>query len=130
MPRLDSIARRTFPRDIAALRRAQPVIEYARPYSPDLTGWLTKFGQGAAAYDANGHYARIQPIFNAFHVEASPTGDVLAPIPPSQRLNGLEIHRSRRCPGAAVQPPPDGSAPWRDANGQLDCDPGDVPPGP
>ena len=35
-----------------------------------------------------------------------------------------------RCPGAASQPPPDGSAPFRDKGGNLDCDPTQVPPGP
>jgi phospholipid/cholesterol/gamma-HCH transport system substrate-binding protein len=36
----------------------------------------------------------------------------------------------RRCPGAASQPPPDGSAPFRDIDGTLDCDPSLVLPGP
>ena len=35
----------------------------------------------------------------------------------------------RRCPGAASQPPADGSAPFTDGGG-LDCDPSLTPPGP
>jgi phospholipid/cholesterol/gamma-HCH transport system substrate-binding protein len=44
--------------------------------------------------------------------------------------NGLNARNSLRCPGAAMQPPPDGSAPWRDSDGNLECDPTNVPPGP
>jgi len=129
-PKLQSIASTTFPRAIKTLQKAQPVVEYIRPYTPDFAGWLTKFGQGAANYDANGHFARIQPIFNAFSFGSTPGGDVLTAAPPSQRLGGLETRQSQRCPGGATQPPPDGSAPWRDSSGTLDCDPTTTPPGP
>jgi phospholipid/cholesterol/gamma-HCH transport system substrate-binding protein len=129
-PKLANIASTTFPRSIRALQRAQPVIEYARPYAPDLTGWLTKFAEGAAFYDANGHYARIQPLFNAFSLSDSPAGPVFTAQPFSQRLAGLETRQSQRCPGGATQYPPDGSAPFRDASGTLDCDPNAGLPGP
>jgi phospholipid/cholesterol/gamma-HCH transport system substrate-binding protein len=55
---------------------------------------------------------------------------VLTPIPPSQRFDGLQTNLLRRCPGAASQPNSDGSAPWRDVSGSLDCDPSQVLPGP
>ena len=44
----------------------QPVLEFYRPYTPDLVGWFRGFGQGASTYDANGHYARIAPVVNVF----------------------------------------------------------------
>ena len=69
--------------DHQALKKAQPVLEFVRPYTPDLVGWFRDFGQGAANYDANGHYARIQPIFNAFQFTDNPAGGTLTPIPPS-----------------------------------------------
>jgi phospholipid/cholesterol/gamma-HCH transport system substrate-binding protein len=130
-PKLDSLASRVFPRSVTALKKAQPVITYIRPYGPDLIGWITKFGQGAANYDANGHYARIQPIFNAFQETQVPgVGTALAPTSPLARLDGLQFGRQKRCPGGATQPAPDGSNPWRDTSGTLDCDPTTVPPGP
>ena len=129
-PQLDSIAKQTFPHDIAALQKAQPVITYIRPYSPDLTGWIEKFGHAAANYDANGHFARIQPIFNAFNYDDTPTGAVLQALPPDQRGSALVPRNTARCPGAATQPPPDGSAPWRDTSGTLNCNPTNYPPGP
>jgi phospholipid/cholesterol/gamma-HCH transport system substrate-binding protein len=47
-------------------------------------------------------------------------------------MDGVETGVVRRCPGAASQRPPDGSAPYTD-NGNLgpdDCDPSLVLPGP
>jgi phospholipid/cholesterol/gamma-HCH transport system substrate-binding protein len=129
MPKLAKIAKETFPHDIAALQKSMPVISYIRPYTPDLTGWITKFAEVASPYDANGHYARIQPIFNQFQFTDTPAGPTLTPLPDDTAgRNGLNARNSLRCPGAAMQPPPDGSAPWPDdAPG---CDPTNVPPGP
>jgi len=66
------------------------------------------------------------PIFGAFQYRAS--DDTLQPVPPSQRLAGLQSGFTRRCPGAASQPRPDGSNPYAPAG--FDCNPSDVPPGP
>jgi phospholipid/cholesterol/gamma-HCH transport system substrate-binding protein len=128
-PKLAQIATNTFPHDIAALQQSLPVISYIRPYSPDLTGWFTKFAESANPYDANGHYARIQPIFNQFQETDTPAGPVLTPLTGDQKgVNGLVPHKSLRCPGAATQRAPDGSNPWPDdAPG---CNPTFVPPGP
>ncbi len=129
MPALQRAATPAFRNGRQALVRAQPVLEFARPYAPDFIGWVRDFGEGSANYDANGHYARIQPIFNAFQFADNPAGGVLTPLPPSDRMNGVMTGAIRRCPGAATQAPPDGSAPFTDG-GDLDCDPRLVPPGP
>jgi phospholipid/cholesterol/gamma-HCH transport system substrate-binding protein len=132
MPSLQKVASPAFQQGRAALQRAQPVLEFIRPYTPDFVGWLRDFGQGAANYDANGHFARIQPIFNAFSFGDNPAGGILTPIPPSQRMDGLQTGVIKRCPGAASQRPADNSAPYTD-NGNLgpnDCDPSLVLPGP
>ncbi len=130
MPRLADLAQTTFPRAIQTMRRSQPVVDYVRPYTPDAAAWLTKFGQGANAYDANGHYARIQPIFNAFSFADNPLGGALTAATPAQRFDGFETRVGRRCPGGAVAPPPDGSAPYRGEDGDLDCDPTASAPAP
>jgi phospholipid/cholesterol/gamma-HCH transport system substrate-binding protein len=132
MPALQRVATPAFRQGRLALQRSQPVLEFIRPYTPDFVGWLRDFGQGAANYDANGHYARIQPIFNAFQLNPNPAGGVLTPVPPAQRMDGAETGVIKRCPGAASQRPPDNSAPYTD-NGNLgpdDCDPSLVLPGP
>jgi phospholipid/cholesterol/gamma-HCH transport system substrate-binding protein len=127
-PRLAALTDTVFPRAVTALQKTQPVLEYARPYTPDFAGWLTKFGESAAPYDANGHYARIQPIFNAFQFNNTPTGPVLTPNAGS-RLAGLQTGKNQRCPGGAMQPPPDGSAPYLETS-NFACDPSAAPPGP
>jgi phospholipid/cholesterol/gamma-HCH transport system substrate-binding protein len=130
LPALQRVATPAFDHGTEAVRDLQPVLEFLRPYAPELIGWVRDFGQAASNYDANGHYARIQPIFNAFNFNDNPAGGVLTPIPPSQRFDGLETNQLRRCPGAASQPNSDGSAPWHDVAGTLDCNPDQVPPGP
>ena len=127
-PRLTNLAKSDFPRTIKALQKGQPVVEFFRPYAPDFTGWLTKFGQGASPYDANGHYARIQPVFGAFTLTDTPGGAFLTAQPGSDRLNGFQAHKQQKCPGGATQPAPDGSNPYREP--QTTCDPTTTPPGP
>jgi phospholipid/cholesterol/gamma-HCH transport system substrate-binding protein len=129
-PKLEALTRGTFSRAVTTLQQAQPVVEYVRPYTPDLAGWFTRFGQDASNYDANGHYARIQPIFDAFQVTQTPAGPTLTPS--TNRLAGLQTGKSQRCAGGAIQPAPDGSNPFSgppdEAN--FDCDPSTTPPGP
>jgi phospholipid/cholesterol/gamma-HCH transport system substrate-binding protein len=129
-PALERAAKPSFAHSIEALQKATPVIKFIRPYTPDFVGWLRDFGEGNANYDANGHFARIAPIFNAYSFNDNATGGTLTPIPPSQRLAGLQSGVIRRCPGSASQAPADGSAPFPDSDGSLDCDRTLVPPGP
>jgi phospholipid/cholesterol/gamma-HCH transport system substrate-binding protein len=124
-PKLADLTDTVFPRSVTALQKTQTVLEYARPYTPDFAGWLTKFGTSAMTYDANGHYARIQPIFNAFQFTSTPTGPILSPRT-GTRLGGLETGQSERCPGGAMQPPPDGSAPYLETP-DFACDPNTAP---
>jgi phospholipid/cholesterol/gamma-HCH transport system substrate-binding protein len=106
-PRLAKLTSTAFPRAIRTLDRAQPVIDYGRAYTPDLAAWLTKFGTVAAAYDANGHYARIMPMFAPTNL----VNGTLVGNQPSQRLDNFVKPNLGRCPGGAMQPAPDGSAP-------------------
>jgi phospholipid/cholesterol/gamma-HCH transport system substrate-binding protein len=128
LPQLQQIGSKAFASSITAMRKGQPVIDFLRPYSPDLVGWFRDFGQSAANYDANGHYARVMPIFGAFQYQPNGSGGSLEPVPPSQRLAGLTSGFTRRCPGAASQPRPDGSNPF--ASNGFDCDSSDVLQGP
>jgi len=129
-PRLEAASRPAFADTITAIQASLPVVQFIRPYTADLVGWLRDFGQGAANYDANGHYARVQPVFNAYSFAPTPAGGVLSPIPPSQRLAAVRSGQSRPCPGAASQPPADRSAPFLDPGATLDCNPSAIPPGP
>jgi phospholipid/cholesterol/gamma-HCH transport system substrate-binding protein len=128
-PRLTKVATPTFQHTIAGLRQGTPVLQFIRPYAPDLIGWFRDFGQSTANYDANGHFARISPLIGAFQLTDTPGGgQVLNALPPSQRVVGLQTGKVRRCPGAATQAAADGSSPYVPAG--SDCDPSIVPPGP
>jgi phospholipid/cholesterol/gamma-HCH transport system substrate-binding protein len=125
-PNLESQTSQVFPRAIQAEKDAQPVIEFGRPYVPDLVGWFQAFGEGGPTYDANGHYARIQPLFNAFQSSETPGGPLLTFTGSSNRLAGVQTRANLRCPGGAMQPAPDGSAPYKETPA-TSCDPGASP---
>ena len=121
-PSLASVAHSAFPTLTRAMNRSQAQLDYLRDYTPDVVAALTNLGQDAANYDANGHYARTQPFFGAFGLNGA---NQLVSKSPALRYQGLHAVR-RRCPGGAIQPPPDGSAPQRVPG----CDPSTTPPGP
>ncbi|MGZ5313259.1 MAG: MlaD family protein [Solirubrobacterales bacterium] len=132
LPGLQSSAASAMQPAIDAMVAANPVLKFARPYMPDVLGLITKLGQITAYYDADGHYARIQPAaINLFHYNQGT--QFLEPIPASQQFNGLDFDIFKRCPGGASQASVDGSSPFLD-NGNLvspgDCNVNQVPPGP
>ncbi len=121
-PSLARVATAAFPRLIQSMNDTQNQVNYLREYTPDVVGALTNLGQVGAYYDANGHYARTQPYFNAFGVNGL---NQLTMKPASLRYEGLHVVKGR-CPGGAVQPTPDGSAPWVVPG----CVANSTPPGP
>jgi phospholipid/cholesterol/gamma-HCH transport system substrate-binding protein len=121
-PALARLAAAAFPRLIKEMNDSQPQLDYLREYAPDVVAALTNLGQIGAYYDANGHYARTQPFFSAFSIDSF---NQLQPKPPSARYQGLQVVHGR-CPGGAVQPAPDGSAP----ESVRGCNKSTTPPGP
>jgi phospholipid/cholesterol/gamma-HCH transport system substrate-binding protein len=111
------------PNGVRSLEEAVPITALFGPYSPDFQGILRDFGQSTAYYDANGHYARVTGLFPDFQLGSEGT---LKPANPSQVVAGLKTGQLRRCPGSGTQPAADGSSPFTD-NGQLGCDPTQVP---
>ena len=121
-PSLEGQTSKVFPRAVRTLSRAQPVVEYGRVYTPELISWFKDYGQSAASYDANGHFAKISPLIAPF---AYSGGQLVPPPAGSNRLSAVDT-QVKRCPGGAVARAPDGSAPFP----VPDCDPSAVPPGP
>lgn len=121
-PALERTGSSAFKHLIAQMNQSQQQLDYLREYAPDVVGALTNLGQTNGYYDANGHYARTQPVFDAFAVNGF---NQLTTKPPSARYDGLQIVHGR-CPGSALQPTPDGSAPWAVPG----CTPSATPPGP
>jgi phospholipid/cholesterol/gamma-HCH transport system substrate-binding protein len=111
------------PVGVTSLRESVPITAFFGPYSPELEGTLREFGQTTAYYDANGHYARISPVFPDFALGAN---NNLTPAPIQTALQNLKTGQLRRCPGGATQPAADGSSPFVD-NELLSCDPTETP---
>lgn len=111
------------PAVVTGEKESVPVTAFFGPYAPDLVGTLRTFGQAGAYYDANGGYARVNPVFPSFSLGENNT---LKPSTSQQALANLKTDQLRRCPGAATAPAEDGSSPWVD-NELLDCDPTEVP---
>jgi phospholipid/cholesterol/gamma-HCH transport system substrate-binding protein len=129
-PALERVSRESSKNSVAALKAGQDEVEFFRPYAPDISAWITHFSQVPAYYDANGHYARVLPIFNAFRFDES-TNELIA-LAPNERVTAIKPNGTRFCPGAATQPNPDGSNPSTD-DGKLgadDCTPSERPVGP
>jgi phospholipid/cholesterol/gamma-HCH transport system substrate-binding protein len=130
LPPLSKMADKAFPRAQRSLRESTPIFGFIRPYVPDLVSWLRNFGGAMAPYDANGHYARSLPVFDAYNFVDDADGGHLELKPLAQRGRGANLSTGnlRRCPGSAARPPADGSAPFVDM-GELsnaDCDPTQV----
>jgi phospholipid/cholesterol/gamma-HCH transport system substrate-binding protein len=123
LPQLAAALASASPAGVTSLRESVPITAFFGPYSPDLEGALREFGQTTAYYDANGHYARISPVFADFKLGSN---DNLTPASPQQALEALKTGQLRRCPGAATQPAADRSSPFVDAE-LLSCDPLETP---
>ena len=110
------------PVTVQSLRESIPITAFWGPYAPDLTGAARAFAQTGSYYDADGHYARLSPVFPEFELE----GNTLKPAPAQTVIKKLKTGQLRRCPGGATQPAADGSSPFTD-NGLLSCDPTQTP---
>jgi phospholipid/cholesterol/gamma-HCH transport system substrate-binding protein len=127
LPAIAKATDRTFPSGIKALKDSTPIFSFARPYTSDLVAWVRGFDAAGAAYDANGHYVRGLPIFNAYTFTDDANGGYLTQRPAAERGTSPALTNGnlRRCPGASTPAPADRSAPFVDS-GDLaapDCDP-------
>jgi phospholipid/cholesterol/gamma-HCH transport system substrate-binding protein len=122
LPALARALASSTPAAVTSLQESIPVTAFWGPYAPDLAGAVKAFAQTGSYYDADGHYARLSPIFPDFKLE----GETLKPTAATSVLENLKTGQLRRCPGAATQPAADGSSPFTD-NGLLSCDPSETP---
>ena len=123
LPKLYKQLTTASPAVVQGEKESAPITNFFGPYSPDLVGALRTFGESGAFYDADGHYARVSPVFPSFALGEKST---LKPTTPTAALAALKAGQLRRCPGAATQPSADGSSPFVDGE-LLTCDPAQVP---
>jgi phospholipid/cholesterol/gamma-HCH transport system substrate-binding protein len=114
----------------AALPPITPILSGLRPYAPDaVAGFFGGVGGFAGGYyDANGHFARLSPLFGS----GSFSGllsllNVAANLLPG--LDGTRFGLLATCPGGAVEPSPNGGNPWNNpdvlASAGTICKPSD-----
>jgi phospholipid/cholesterol/gamma-HCH transport system substrate-binding protein len=84
----------------AATAASLSALDFLRPYTPELVGFLSNWGSAGASYDANGHYARI-------HVSAGAESLNRLPF----QIPGVNSTNIQRAPGALE------GEPWTDAAG-------------
>lgn len=137
---VEGAAQRAVGPAVQAMIDSEPTVRSLRPYSPDLVGTFSKLTQITGYYDADGHYARVEPAgLNVFNYNSGT--QQLDPIPVADIFNGYGAFGGpnfkvfRRCPGGTTQTIA-GSNPFLD-DGQLtspappgDCTTTDVPQGP
>ena len=123
LPKLYKQLTTASPAVVQGEKESAPITNFFGPYSPDLVGALRTFGESGAYYDADGHYARVSPVFPSFSLGE---GNTLKPTTPTAALAALKSGQLRRCPGAATQPAADGSSPFVDGE-LLTCDPAQHP---
>ena len=135
LPSVESAASRAVGPTVQALNDALPTLTFIRPYTPDLLGAVGKLGQVTGYYDADGHYARVQPAGLGVYHWNDATQD-LGPISLQQQFDdyclptypGTSIDTGgctatsaapspnfkvyRRCPGGTTQPALDNSNPF------------------
>jgi phospholipid/cholesterol/gamma-HCH transport system substrate-binding protein len=60
------------PQGETALNKSAQAVNYLRPYTPELTGYLSTWASAFANYDANGNFARFVALGSATSVDANP----------------------------------------------------------
>jgi phospholipid/cholesterol/gamma-HCH transport system substrate-binding protein len=124
-PSLTKKAKSAFPNSTTAMQTGQIILQFLRPYTPELTSWISHFGQIAANYDANGHYVRVSTQTGNFQLNGS---NQLTPSN-NQTLQQYGQTGTARCPGSGAQPAADASNPFAEG-GTVDCDSSIQIPGP
>ncbi len=124
LPALANALTSASPSSVRALQESVPITAFFGPYSPDLAGTLRTFGQAGSYYDANGHYARLTPVFPSFKLGENNT--LVPASSAAEALSTLKTGQTTRCPGGATQPAGDGSSPFT-AGGALSCNPAEHP---
>lgn len=135
LPRVQPRTSRAFDSSIRAISAFQPTLDFFRPYWGELVNGFANLGQIAGYYDANGHFARVQPAgIDIFEYDSGT--EMLNPVSMADQLNQFPgFEPSKRCPGGGTQSAADGSNPFYDPpwteSGLTgdDCNPAQVPPG-
>lgn len=148
---LQARASEAVPITVQAMQHSIPILSFLRPYSPDLTSGIAHLNSIAGYYDANGHYARVEPAgMGVFNLTGGPTNFTLTaansatPFAAYGPFGGPNYDLFKRCPGGATAAlpgsnpfasppflgPPDGAPTGGPLVPPADCNSTQVVPGP
>jgi phospholipid/cholesterol/gamma-HCH transport system substrate-binding protein len=150
LPALQNRAAEAVPVAVAAMQSSQDNLAFLRPYMPDLMSAVAHLNQVTGYYDADGHYARVQPSgLGVFGLAGAGPNFTLTAQNASAVFNdygpfgGPNYNIFRRCPGGAASivansnpfasPSPAGvflGPPNGAPASTADCDSSQVVPGP
>jgi phospholipid/cholesterol/gamma-HCH transport system substrate-binding protein len=106
---LEKRAADAVPITVKAMQDSQPNLQFLRPYMPDLMSAVAHLNQVTAYYDADGHYARVQPTgLGTFGLGGGPLNFTFTPQSASTVFNDYGAFGTtnnnifRRCPGGAT----------------------------
>ena len=117
LPRLQQIGSPTFRRAIEAMKKGQPVIDFLRPYSPDLVGWFRDFGRRRGQLRRQ-RPLRAHPCRSSAPSSSSRTPTAAGAQPgPARRSGSPGSTAAQRAAARAppASPRPDGSNPFAPA---------------
>jgi phospholipid/cholesterol/gamma-HCH transport system substrate-binding protein len=143
---LEKRAADAVPVTVRAMQNSEDNLAFLRPYMPDLMAAIAHLNQVTGNYDANGHYARVQPAgLGVFGLSGGPLDFTFVAQNAADVYNdygafgGTNFNLFRRCPGGATPPiggsnpfsaPPFPGPPIGAPQTPTDCDADDVVPGP
>lgn len=100
------------------LCQANPIIRYAKPYTPDILALITEFGSASNTFDAIGHTLMMDPVVNedAYVSQTPDMAKALQTLVDSGllRMSSRLSYDPYPAPGQAIpSPPPDRRSPVR-----------------
>jgi phospholipid/cholesterol/gamma-HCH transport system substrate-binding protein len=108
---LEKRAAEVSPVTIAAMQNSLPDLTFFRPYAPDLMAGVAHLNQISGYYDADGHYARVNPVgLGVFGLAGAAPNFTYTPQSASNVFADYGVFGGpnrdvfRRCPGGSTPP--------------------------
>jgi phospholipid/cholesterol/gamma-HCH transport system substrate-binding protein len=104
-PALVNTANATVPQVTQAATEVQPAVSFLRPYTPELAGFLTNWGNTFSTFDNTGHLVPVPVVFGATSSDVNVPGTLaslglpssLGSLLPSLSAVGSTIETTRPC---------------------------------
>jgi phospholipid/cholesterol/gamma-HCH transport system substrate-binding protein len=109
LPALENRAAEAIPITVQSMQDSQPNLQFLRPYTPELMSAISHLNQISGYYDADGHYARVQPAgLGTFGLAGVPPNFTFTPQNASNVFNDYGAFGTtnnqvfKRCPGGST----------------------------